>query len=131
MKANGKTTKNGEWVLKLIQTSQFTKEALEITREKEKESICIQTEISIKETGWMALSTVLGDISLKIQNTNIMETLCKTFLKASDKKNFLTGMSTRDNIQREKCMDMEFLNGEMGTNTMANGSMVRNVVRVA
>ena len=98
MKAYGKTIKNGAWELKLILISQSTKEALETTREKEKESICIQMEISIKEIGWMVLSTVLADISRKILNTNIMETLSKTFLKALGKKNFLTETSTKENI---------------------------------
>ena len=48
---NGKMTKNGEWEHKLIPTHQCIKVLLGVIKEKEKESIRMQTGINIKVIG--------------------------------------------------------------------------------
>ena len=130
-KANGKMTKNGAWELKLILISLYTKELLEITREKGKESMCMRMEINTKAIGWMVSNTVAEDIYLKTLNTNTMETLYKIYLKVLEKRNFQTVINIKESIWQEKCMDMEYLSGKMEISTMANGLMDRNVDRVA
>ena len=128
-KANGKMTKNGAWELKLIPTSLYTRELLGTTREKEKESMFMPMEINIKETGWMASNMAAEDISQRTQNTNTMVILYKICLKVLERRSFQMEMSTKENIQLERCMAMEYLNGGMETSTMDNGLMARNVVR--
>ena len=128
---NGKMTKNGAWEHKLILTHQYIKVLLGVINEKEKESIRMQTEINIKGIGWMVLNMGAEDIYQKILSINIMAILFKISRKALVRKNFLTEINIKEIIWGERCMGMEYLNGETETNTMVNGLTDRNVDRVS
>ena len=78
----------------------------------------------------MVLNMGVDDIYPKILSTNIMVILFKIFRKALDKKNFLMEINIKETIWGERCMAMEYSNGETETNTMANGLTARNVDRV-
>ena len=78
----------------------------------------------------MVLNMGVEDTYQKILSTNIMVILFKIFRKALGNKNFLMGINIKEIIWGERCMGMEYLNGETETNTMVNGLTARNVDRV-
>ena len=75
----------------------------------------------------MVLNMGAEDTYRKIRSTNIMEILFKICHKALGKKDFLTEINIKETIWGERCMGMEYLNGETETNTMASGLTGRNV----
>ena len=78
----------------------------------------------------MVLNMGVEDTYQKILSTNIMVILFKIYRKALDNKNFLTVINIKEIIWGERCMVMEYLNGEMETNIMVNGLTARNVDKV-
>lgn len=91
-------TKNGAWGLKHIPISLFTRALLGTTREREKENMFMRMEINIKETGWMASSMGVEDISQKTLNTNTMVILYKICLKVLERRSFQMETNTKESI---------------------------------